>query len=290
MANKITFNQNSTDNHHYRNLKKQIDHVVKELPKSRIGIKIGVTWFFIVLYFTTYGFALINIENTGLYYALFAMLGVLVVFIFLNIIHDAVHNHVFKNKRYNNILLVVFDLIGANSYIWKNRHIHLHHNFQNVVGWDSDIEQSGLIKIFPYGEATWINKYQHWLIFIFYPLYLFNWVFIRDFKDFFLKNRMLKKVVEKIPIEEYLKLFFFKLLFIFYIVILPILLGQSIFVAITSLCLMLVVGGVLALIILLTPHANIKNEFPLPSDEGKVNVSWFQHQFISTNDINLNSY
>jgi len=286
----IIFSQNSTDNYHYRKLKKQIDQVVKRLPKSRIYFKIVVTWFFILMYFVTYLFALKSIENINQYYFLFATLGIITVFIFLNIIHDAVHNHVYKKKSYNNALLIVFDLIGANSYVWKNRHIHLHHNFQNIAGWDSDIEQSGLIKIFPYDKPTWVNKYQHWLIFIFYPLYLFNWIFIRDFKDFFLKERMIKKVIVKIPLLEYIKLITFKLFFIFYMVIIPIMLGQKIFVAIASLCLMLIVGGVLALLILLTPHANIKNEFQLPNNEGKVNVSWFQHQFISTNDINLNNW
>ena len=32
--------------------------------------------------------------------------------------------------------------MGANSYIWKIRHIRLHHNYPNVMGWDSDFEQS----------------------------------------------------------------------------------------------------------------------------------------------------
>jgi len=290
MDSHIIFNQNSTDNFHYRKLKKQIDHEVKGLPKSRMVFKIAVTWFFILMYFVIYAVALNSIQNINRYYLLFALMGVIIVFIFLNIIHDAVHNHVFKTKRFNNAVLIVFDLIGANSYIWKNRHIHLHHNFQNVVGWDSDIEQSGLIKIFPHDKSTWIHRYQHWFIFIFYPLYLFNWIMIRDFKDFFSRDRMVKKVIAKIPLLEYVKLFFFKLLFIFYMVILPIMLGQKVAVAIASLCLMLIVGGVLSLLILLTPHANVKNEFPLPDSQGNVNVSWFKHQFFSTNDVNLNNW
>lgn len=285
----INFNQNSTDNTHYRKLKKEIDILVKKLPKYPYSIKIGVTFLCILLYIVIYILALNNIENVGMYYFLFAMLGIASLFIFLNIIHDAVHSQVFKKKWLNNVVLIVFDFMGANSYIWKKRHINLHHNYQNIMGCDSDIEQAGLFKVFPHDKPSSIMKYQHWLIFLFYPLYLVNWVLIRDFKDFFLKDRLIRKVV-KIPFIEYVKLFVFKIIFIFYMIVLPIMLGQKVSVAIISLFVMLIVGGVFSLAVLLTPHANIKNEFPLPNDSGKINVSWFQHQFITTNDVNLNNW
>jgi linoleoyl-CoA desaturase len=54
-----------------------------------------------------------------------------------------------KQKKANSLLLYLLDLLGANSYIWKIKHIKLHHSFPNVAGWDSDMQQHGLIKLFP---------------------------------------------------------------------------------------------------------------------------------------------
>lgn len=286
----ISFKQDSADNKHYRILKKKVDAVVKDLPKSRNTAKKVTTFFCISLYAIIYVLAISNIENVGLYYLLYAGLGFAIVFIFLNIIHDAVHNHVFKKNWSNNLVLIVFDLLGANSFIWKNRHIKMHHNYQNIMGWDSDIEQAGPVKIYPAAETKPIHKKQHILVFFMYPLYLFNWVMIRDFKDFFQEDRCIKKKLDKIPLVEYVKLFFFKFFFIFYMVLIPIFLGQSISTAIGALLVMLVVGSLVALTILLTAHPNLTNGFPVPDENGKMPNSWLEHQFITTNDVTLNNW
>jgi linoleoyl-CoA desaturase len=70
-------------------------------------------------------------------------MGIFLVLIYLNLIHEAAHNNIYKSKRLNRMVLHIFDFIGANSYIWKKRHIASHHAYPNVDGWDTDIEQSG---------------------------------------------------------------------------------------------------------------------------------------------------
>ena len=230
-----------------------------------------------------------TVLDKGLFYGLYALMGIISVLIFINIIHDAVHHNVFKKPWMNNAITLVFDLLGGNSYIWKKRHLLLHHNYQNIAGWDSDIEQAGLIKIFRHEKATIINKNQHWLIFFLYPLYLFNWIFIRDFKDFFLKKRDIKKVC-KIPAIEYLKLILFKAFFVFYMVLVPMFLGAELMVVLGALFVLMATGSIFALLSLLTPHVNIENLFPLPNRHGELNVSWFEHQFKTTNDVSLNNW
>jgi len=286
---KIKFNKNPNDNFHYRKLRERIKNYLKTLPENRKLHKVYIAIVLPLIYLVIYFLAIANIKQIVVFYILFALLGIISVLIFINIIHEAVHNNVFKKRWANSIYLVVFDLLGGNSFIWKKRHMLLHHNYQNIAGWDSDIEQSGLIKIFPHEESSIINRNQHWLIFLFYPLFLFNWILIRDFKDFFLKNRLIKKVCN-IPVLEYFKLLFFKFTFIFYMVIIPIIMGINFKVAFGALCIMLISGGSFALLVLLTPHVNEKNQFPLPNADGELNVSWFEHQFITTNDISLNNW
>ena len=289
MNSAITFRKNSEHNYHYRRLKKLLNAVVADLPTERKNNKVYMVCALPFLFIFIYATAMYFNENMVLYYSMYALLGVLSVIIFVNIIHDAVHNNTFKSKRLNELFLLFFDLIGGNSFIWKKRHMLMHHNFQNIAGWDSDIEQAGLIKIYPHEKTGFIQRHQHIFIFVFYPLYLFNWILVRDFKDFFGNNRLIKKVV-RIPKIEYVKLFLFKAIFLTYILIVPIKLGVEPAIAIGALCTMFVVGSIFAMLSLLTPHVNETNQFPLPDAEGKMTVSWFEHQFITTNDIKLNNW
>lgn len=289
MKTNITFKKDSVDNAHYRQLRSRLKELVKNLPKKREQNKKQIAVILPLLFISTYLTALMLMDSTFAFFLLYAVLGVISVLIFINLIHDAVHDNVFKKRKANEILLFVFDLLGGNSFIWKKRHMVLHHNFQNIAGWDSDIEQAGLIKVYPQEKASLINRNQYWLIFLFYPLYLFNWIFVRDFKDFFLKKRLIKKVC-KIPFIEYIKLFFFKAVFVFYIVVIPILIGVAINQALIALSVMFVTGSIFALLSLLTPHVNETNKFPIPNSSGEMQISWLEHQFITTNDIKLNNW
>jgi linoleoyl-CoA desaturase len=59
-----------------------------------------------------------------------------------------------------------------------------------------------------------------WLI---YPFYSLNWIYIRDFKDFFgNKDNYVKKVVDKIPQIEVLRLFAAKIINLAYLLFIPI--------------------------------------------------------------------
>jgi linoleoyl-CoA desaturase len=187
------------------------------------------------------------------------------------------------------LLQYVLDLIGANSYIWKRRHTVLHHNFANVAGWDSDIEQASFFRIFPSDPARPLHKFQHKLMFLVYPFYLANWLLIRDFKDFFKRAQIIRKVTA-IPVIEYVKLFFFKLFYFTYIFLVPIWIGFEIWQVIVAVLVMLVTANNFALFVLLTPHTNIQNAFPVPDDHNTLRGSWFEHQFITTNDVEGNNW
>jgi linoleoyl-CoA desaturase len=62
-----------------------------------------------------------------------------------------------------------------------------------VNGWDTDIEQSDIFRVFPNGGYSKYHKYQHIYMPFLYPLFLFNWLVVRDFKDFFNKKKTVRK-------------------------------------------------------------------------------------------------
>lgn len=284
MKEKISFLKNKQDADHYRHIKQQVDQAIKTIPDTRRIYAQVKAISFPVIFYLLYALAILFIQNVGLFFLFYGLMGVTTLLIFLNLIHESVHGLVFEKQWQNNAILYIFDLIGANSYIWKRRHNILHHGFQNIAGWDSDIEQASLFRIYPHERKRKIHSYQTRLVFIFYPLYLVNWVLIRDFKDFFSKKQLIRKV-SKIPAREYIILFFFKFFFLFYIVIVPYLLGLSLIQSILAMLFMLIIAGTLALNFLLTPHVNVKNEFPLPDSKGRLPFSWLEHQFATTNDV-----
>jgi linoleoyl-CoA desaturase len=240
-------------------------------------------------YFAFYIIALQQSKHVWLFYFFYVLMGLMMVLLYLNIIHEASHNSLFRNKKINSLFMYLFDLIGANSYIWKLRHTRLHHNFSNVAGWDSDIQQSSLFKVFPSDETKRIHRNQHIRVFFVYPLYLLNWLLIRDFKDYFSKQQTIQKIC-KIPFIEYVKLFLFKSVFLFFIIIVPAVFFDFTWLqSLAAFVIMLIVAGVFALTVLLPPHANIKNDFPVV-ENGALSSSWFRHQLETTNDITTSNW
>jgi len=268
----------------FRELKQNANRVVAELePNRRKGI-IFKAILFPALYFVCWIAAIFNSENTFTFYFAYFSMGILLVLNYLNIIHDAVHNTIFKNRRINEAYVYLFDLMGANSYIWKIRHIRFHHNYPNVNGWDTDIDQSKIVRVVPQSPVSRFHKYQHIYLPFVYPVFLFNWLLIRDFKDFLSNKRTVKKLAN-IPVVEYIKLFFFKTLFFFYMLVIPVMMGISFIMVLLAFIIMLFTASVFALIVLLPPHANVGSDFPAADENGRLPHDWFMHMLKTTNDV-----
>jgi linoleoyl-CoA desaturase len=269
----------------YQQLRRDVLSLVARLEKKRKKHIVVKAVLFPVAYVFTYLTALMFGSSLAIFYSCYFLLGLQLVFIFLNTIHDAVHNTIFDNKKINGWYVYFFDLMGANSYIWKLRHVRFHHNYPNVDGWDTDIEQSKLFRVFPTGPYSKMHRYQHIYLPLVYPFYLANWLLVRDFKDFFNKKRSVRKLIG-FSKTEYVKLFLFKAFFLFYILVLPVMVlpigwGN----AVTGFVIMLFTASIVSLMVLLSPHANIESEFPLPDEDNRLPYSWMMHMLKTTNDV-----
>lgn len=282
---KPSFQKSETWGRVFLELKQEVHDKVGRLEPGRRQLITLKAIFFPLAYFGTYLIALLYGSSETVLYSCYFLLGIFLVLNFLNLIHEAVHQTLFKRKWLNNGYVYLLDLMGANSFIWKIRHTRLHHNYPNVMGWDSDFEQSAVARVFPTGTFSLIHKYQHLYLPVMYPFYLLNWLLVRDFIDFFGNNRLVRKVTS-IDKVEYLKLFVFKGFFIFYTVFMPVLvLDVSMYTAITAFLILIFTASILSLLVLLSPHANVFNEFPEAGDDGALPYPWFMHQFVTTNDV-----
>jgi linoleoyl-CoA desaturase len=274
----------------FKTLREEVKGVVSILGPKRKNEVLLKAILFPLVYVLVYCTALFGSHNSLLFYGCYFVLGLLIVMIFLNIIHDAVHGAIFKRGWLNNGYVYLFDLLGANSFIWKQRHVRFHHNYPNVNGWDTDIEQSPLFRVFPDGPYAAIHKYQHIYLPLLYPFYLANWLLVRDFKDFFNRHRTVRQLID-IPSIEYAKLFFFKAIFFFYMIVLPkIVLGIPWWQCLTAFAILLFTASIFSLLVLLSPHANTESQFPLPDEQSRLPYNWMEHMMLTTNDITNDNF
>lgn len=288
---KPSYLKNTEDTKLFNELRKKVNQRLENIPENRdLYIQMKAVLLPLV-YIGFYAFAVLNAEKTGLYISGFILMGVTLVLIYLNLIHEAAHNNIFKSKRLNSLVLQIFDFVGANSYIWKKRHIVSHHAYPNVDGWDTDIEQSGLLLIVPWIKAIGVQKYQHLFFFLVYPLYLFNWMFIRDFRDFFDKERVILKTQGAIPTIEKVKMVAFKLFYFFYQIAVPVIFFKvSVGLALGAWVLQVITASVFALFVLLPLHPLPDNAFPKLDEKNGLPFSWLNHQFEVTNDLKENNW
>ena len=283
------FTHSAIDDRHFKNLRTEIQKALEQLPSHRKYYPLLKAFLLPALYFTLFFFSLQQTHYIP-FFVLYLSMGVAVVFIFINLIHDACHYTLFqKNRKANEWYMLVFDLLGANSFIWRKRHVRLHHNYPNIAGWDSDIEKSDFLKVHPNDKSKEAGPLKKFLV-ILYPLFVLNWFLIRDFRDYFTSNTLVRKI-GAIPKIEYVKLLFFKLLYLAMMVGVPVWLTPFTLVQVLLALLgLMMMAGLFGLVILLPPHVNTYSQFPVASDDMDVEHSWLYHQLVTTNDVNLNNW
>src|SRR5688572_1372899 len=98
MQNRVSYARQKDSDLHYRILKKKVDQVVSELsPVRKVYAQIRAIGI-IFIYFTIYLSAILVATNPIAYYFLFGCMGIVMVITFLNLVHEAVHNHLFRQK------------------------------------------------------------------------------------------------------------------------------------------------------------------------------------------------
>jgi linoleoyl-CoA desaturase len=269
----------------FSTLKKRVDIYFKEnnLSKNANSAMVGKTVFF--LSSLVFFYLVILLGNLPLYLMLFCaiLLGMTKAFIGFNVCHDAIHGSFSANTKVNKTLSLVFNLIGANAYVWSITHNIVHHTYTNIPGHDEDIEVApGLIRISPEDKSNSIQKYQHFYAFFLYSLASLSWVFRKDYVKFFQKqignyNNM------KHPRQEYFNLFFFKFLYYAIFIVVPlIVLDITWWQFIIGFVLMHMAEGLVLGLVFQLAHVVEGTDFPYPDEKGNIEEAWAVHQMRTT--------
>ncbi len=288
--NRISFKRDETDQVFLNTLKTRVNQYFKENNLQKTGNKtsIGKALFLLLVYLIAF-VALFFSTSLLQAYICYAAMGVLTIFVALNIAHDAAHSTFSSKKWINKSILYTFDFLGASGYLWKLKHVYSHHLHVNIPNMDADIKQSNLVRIFPNAPFLKFHRFQYLYMPLLYAFYTLVWLCFRDFRDFF-QTDISGKPHHQHPKREYVKLFLGKFIFFGRMLLLPYLLLPFSFGQIfLGFVLFHMCASYTVALALISAHVGEHSVYPAPNENGKMEQSWVRHQIVTTSDFATNN-
>ncbi len=246
--------------------------------KAKIFLYFGLDllFYFLMLFSTNATFFLV-------FYILFGLSVLLTAF---NISHDAAHGVAVKSKFWNKLLFTLsFNLQGYNAYIWGKNHTESHHLYTNIEGSDLNIVKNPLIRLTRNQGLKWFHRFQYLYAPILYMLYSLDWYFTKDLLMIAGKNKLIE-----IPGREKVGLVLYKLLYLSFMVILP-LVFTTVDWKLVLVAFMLN-GAIVSLVfigVMAVSHISDFTLRPEPGNGNKMALSWAKLQLLATIDYNPGS-
>lgn len=239
----------------------------------------------------TFSMILMNFAGFWGLIGLNVLLGLVVSFGTMNIIHDALHGAYLSNSAGNRALGLLMDLFGTSSFYWRKEHTVDHHTFTNVIEHDADLDAPFLLRLCPEAPHHSFHRYQNWYAPLLYSLNLLRWVYFSDFKRLY---HIFTGAPTRAIRPSLLELFFligFKLVHIGLFLVLPmcilslpwwqVLIGYVVFLASM---------GITVTLIFQLAHIVENVAFPTPNDDGKLENTFAKHQLTTTCNFARNSW
>jgi linoleoyl-CoA desaturase len=200
-----------------------------------------------------------------------------------NIFHDANHG-AWSAKRGINVAVsrLISIALGPGRFFWCYKHQVLHHHAPNVFKWDDDVESRGLLRLSP--EQPWHPRYrhQHWFLGPLYACNTVEWVFFKDFVQYFTGRINSHAAIPRMAKSDHLEFWFSKGAHIGAVVLLPLAVYPAEDVLLGLIVIHVVMGVTLAIFTQLA-HINDCVDFPKPSGERpRMENRWAAHQLRTT--------
>lgn len=197
--------------------------------------------------------------------------------------HDALHGAYSDNPRINSAIGWVFDLLGANGYMWKITHNVIHHTYTNIEGVDEDLSVSPLLRLSPGAPLRLVHRFQHYYAFFAYGLSTLFWVFVKDFKYFFQKD-LGPYQDKKHPRGEWVNLFVTKVLYYGWAIVLPLVVLTQVtwWQFLIGFVVMHLVAGFILGVIFQLAHVVEGPDYPAPDEKGRMEHQWLLHEMETT--------
>ena len=256
-----------------------INNEIKKTGNRKLAIKATILIFILLINYVL----LVFIQNHWtISVILCIIMGVNLAAIGFNIMHDAGHNTFSDNRKVNSVLSYSLNLLGGNIYLWKLKHNIAHHTYTNIDGEDHDIEIK-FMRIHHDQPIKKHHRFQHLYFIFLYSISYLAWIFYQDYEKL-LRGRLGQNSINiSIPFREKVifwiskavPMFVFVILPIFYVGLIPTLVGLLIASIVCGIC--------LATIFQLA-HVVSKTEFKT-IENFRVEDEWMVHQLQSTSNF-----
>lgn len=254
------------------------------------------TVFMLLLYFLPYvimstGFAS---GNRWLFWGVWFVMGLGMVGIGTSIMHDANHGTYSPNKKVNNFISRILEIIGGYRVTWRIQHNTLHHTYTNIAGLDEDVDTMGIIRLSPRQPKKWFHSYQHMYAWFFYAIMTLFWMTAKDYFQVVRYKQHDLLVKHKVSLRQaILGITMYKVFYYCYIIGVPIIFsGMPWYDVVAGFIIMHVVAGLFLSCIFQPAHIMETSEFAIPAQSGgkqQMENSWAIHEVMNTTDFSPNS-
>ena len=275
----------------FATVRKRVDNyfIENNITKFANREMVAKTIFFLGAMVALYTLILTGVFPPAIMLLMAILLGMTMAFIGFNVCHDALHGSYSANPKINKGLGLIFNFIGANTYVWGITHNIVHHTYTNIPGHDEDIEIApGLIRVAEEDKVYKIQRYQHIYAFFLYGLASLSWFFRKDYVKFFQKK--VGNHINKHPKIEYFNLFFFKAVYYITFIVVPLMVFDLAWwqFLIGYLAMNVAEGLVMGLVFQLA-HVVEATNFPKPDVKGNIMEAWAAHQMRTTANFSTKS-
>ncbi|HZH65696.1 MAG TPA: acyl-CoA desaturase [Flavisolibacter sp.] len=208
------------------------------------------------------------------------VLGLGLVAIAFNVMHDSCHGSYSSKKWVNDLFSYTMNALGSNAYMWKIKHNVIHHTYTNVDGIDDDIAKSPVLRLCPSQKWVPAHKYQFVYMFFLYSLSTILWAWVTDFITYVSRKMVVTEM--KMNFKEHFLFWLTKLLYFGFYALLPIvLLGWQTWL-IGYLILNVTMGITLSMVFQLA-HIVEKTEFEEAGEKPRqLDTEWAIHELRTT--------
>jgi linoleoyl-CoA desaturase len=277
----------------YTELKEKVNDYFKEKNISKKGnMKMYVITFVILA--VTYGcyFLILFGDLPEIVMLLLAcVMGVGIAGIGMGIMHDGSHNSYSEHKFVNYLMGSLLNLAGSHKYIWDIRHNSLHHMYTNIFKYDYDMVKIWLVRHSPEAPKHWIHKYQHiYAPFMIYPYYTLFWLLFYDMFHLRVFSDFAEGEERKHPARKIAGIIFWRLFYLFYIIVIPYMMLDLPFWKIMAGFLALHVSTSLVLCpIFQVAHIMESTTHAIPDKKGNLKATWAENQVTSSSNFSLDN-
>lgn len=218
------------------------------------------------------------------------LMGISKAGIGMTVMHDALHGSYSKSKLVNQLMGNSIYLLGSNASVWKIQHNLLHHTYTNIHGKDEDIDDKAVIRLSRQAPLKSFHAYQHIYAFFLYGFLTIHRTIDEAFKlSNYHKEGILKRQKKNVT-KEFTLLIGFKILYLFFMLGLPMLITPLLWwqVLLGFLIMHMIAGFILATIFQFA-HIVEGADQPMPNTEGNIENEWAIHQLSTTANFARNS-